>query len=50
MSSYMDLMEACLAVLLREEKLRQQTAGKWATTLTLRPTSVNPVADLTRSI
>ncbi len=43
-SSYMDLMEACLAVLLREEELEQQHTAEWATTLTIRPTSLYSVA------
>ena len=49
-SSYMDLLEACLAVLLREEDLEQQQAGEWATTLKIRPAALYPVAAIIASL
>ena len=49
-SSYMDLMEACLAVLLREEALEQQPDQGRSTTLTLSPSSLYPIAAVISSI
>ena len=49
-SSYMDLMEACLAVLLREEELEQQHTAEWAATLTVRPVSPYSVATVIASM
>lgn len=49
-SSYMDLMEACLAVMLREEALEQQPDHGRSATLTLRPSSLYPIAAVISSI
>ena len=49
-SSYMDLMEACLAVLLREEALEQQPDQGRSTTLTLSSSSLYPIAAVISSI
>ena len=49
-SSYMDLMEACLAVLLREEALELQQDQGRSTTLTLSSSSLYPIAALISSI
>ena len=49
-SSYMDLMEACLAVLLREEALQQQLDQGRSTTLTLSLSTLYPIAAVISSI
>ncbi len=49
-SSYMDLMEACLAVLLRDEELEQQHTAEWAATLTMRAVSPYSVATIIASM
>ena len=49
-SSYMDLLEACLAVLLREEGLKQQHSADWEATLTVRPVSPYSVATIMASM
>lgn len=46
----MDLMEACLAVLLREEALELQQDQGRSTTLTLSPSSLYPIAAVISSI
>ena len=49
-SSYMDLMEASLAVLLREEALELQQDQGRSTTLTFSPSSLYPMAAVISSI
>lgn len=49
-SSYMDLMEACLAVLLQETAAAEQQNAGGPATLTLSPSSLYPIAAVISSI